>query len=146
MLKLGQCRIDYDLKMLAFDRWGSQKIVTDLCDEIGFTVDEKEAARSNKPLLCQFGQGFASMSAPTKELLNMIIGRTINHGGNPVLRWMASNAVAIQDSAANMKLDKSKSIERIDGIIAMVMALDLAIRNANQTGGSIYDERDLRIL
>jgi phage terminase large subunit-like protein len=146
MLKLGQCRIDYDLKMLAFDRWGSQKIVTDLCDEIGFTVDEKEAARSNKPLLCQFGQGFASMSSPTKELLNMIIGRKINHGGNPVLRWMASNAVAIQDSAANMKLDKSKSIERIDGIVALIMALDLAIRNANQTGGSIYDERDMRIL
>ncbi len=140
MLRLGRCRVDFDLKMLAFDRWGSQKIITDLCDEFGFTVNEKEAQTSRKPLLHQFGQGFASMSAPTKELLNMILARKIAHGGNPVLAWMASNAVVKQDSAGNLKLDKQKSIEKIDGLIALTMGLDLAIKNANQAG-SIYDQR-----
>jgi len=146
MLQIGKCRVDFDLKMLAFDRWGSQKIVTDLCDEIGFTMDEKEATRSGKPILHQFGQGFASMSAPSKDLLDMILGRKIAHGGNPVLRWMANNVVAKIDPAGNIKPDKGKSTEKIDGVVALIMALDLAIRNANQTGGSIYDERDVRVL
>jgi len=145
MLRLGRCRVDFDLKMLAFDRWGSQKIITDLCDEFGFTVDEKESRNYGKPLLHQFGQGFASMSAPTKELLNMILARKIAHGGNPVLSWMASNAVVKQDAAGNLKLDKQKSIEKIDGLIALTMGLDLAIKNANQAG-SVYDSRDVRTL
>lgn len=146
MLRLGRCRVDFDLRMLAFDRWGSQKIVTDLCDEYGFSVDEKESQNYQKPLLVQFGQGFASMSAPTKELLNMVLARKIAHGANPVLRWMANNAVVRQDPAGNIKLDKGKSTEKIDGVVALVMALDLAIRNANDNTGSIYDQRDVRFL
>jgi len=145
MLRIGRCRVDYDLKMVAFDRWGSQKIVTDLCDELGFVADEKQAKLLHKPLLVQFGQGFASMNSPTKELLNLILARKIAHGGNPVLRWMANNVVVKQDPAGNIKPDKSKSIERIDGIVATIMALDLAVRNGNQ-GGSIYNEREMRFL
>ena len=132
MLKLGQCRVDYDLKMLAFDEWGSHKLVADLCDEIGFTVDQKEYERYNKPLLAKFRQGFASMTAPTKELQNFILAKKLAHGGNPVLRWMASNTIVQTDAAGNIKPDKGKSIERIDGIVALIMALDLAIRNAGE--------------
>jgi len=145
MLRLGRCRIDFDLKALAFDRWGSQQIVSNLCDEFGFTIDEKEAKNSRKPMLWQFGQGFASMSAPTKELLNYILARKIAHGGNPVLRWMANNVVVKTDSAGNLKPDKGKSTEKIDGIVALIMALDLAIRNANDKA-SIYAEREMRFL
>lgn len=146
MLKLGQCRIDYDLKMLAFDEWGSHKIVTDLCDDFGFTVNEKEFAQLNKPLLTKFRQGFASMTAPTKELLNFILARKIAHGGNAVLRWMANNVIVQTDPAGNVKPDKGKSIEKIDGIVALVMALDLAVKFGNQTGRSVYEERGVRTL
>lgn len=144
MEKLGQCRVDYDLRQLAFDRWGSHKITNDLCDQCGFTKDQKEADNYHKPLLLEFGQGVASMSAPTKELLNYILARKIAHGGNPVLRWMANNVIVQTDPAGNIKPDKGKSTEKIDGIVALIMALDLAIRNPEI--GSFYDTHEMRTL
>jgi phage terminase large subunit-like protein len=75
------------------------------------------------------GQGFASMSGPTKELEKLILGGRVIHGDNPVLRWMISNVVVKQDPAGNLKLDKGKSSDRIDGVVGMVMALDRAVRN-----------------
>jgi len=140
MLKLGQCRIDFDLRVLAFDRWGSQKIVNDLCDEVGFTVDPKEASARRHPLLIQFGQGFASMSPPTKELLNLILGRKITHGGNPVLRWMAQNMIVKHDPAGNIKPDKSKSTEKIDGIVALAMSLGVCL-SVPVAPPSVYESR-----
>ena len=131
MLRLGQCRIDFDFKALAFDRWGSTQIITTLCDEFGFTSDEKEAANYRKSMLWKFGQGWSSMNAPTKELLNYILARKITHGGNPVLRWMANNVVVKEDPAGNLKPDKGRSLERIDGVIAMIMGLELALRAGN---------------
>jgi phage terminase large subunit-like protein len=145
MLRLGRCRVDFDFKALAFDRWGSTQITTTLCDEYGFTSDEKEAANFRKPMLWQFGQGFSSMTGPTKELLNYILARKITHGGNPVLRWMANNVVVKQDPAGNIKPDKGKSIEKIDGIVSTIMALELAIRHGNEKG-SIYNDREMRFL
>jgi len=145
MLRLGRSRADFDFKALAFDRWGATEITTTLCDEYGFTGDEKEAANFHKPLLWKFGQGFSSMTAPTKELLNYILARKITHGGNPVLRWMANNVVVKQDPAGNIKPDKGKSIEKIDGIVAMIMGMELAIRYGNDKG-SIYAEREMRFL
>jgi len=70
-----------------------------------------------------FGQGFASMSAPTKELERRILEGSINHGNHPVMRWMASNVTVEQDAAGNVKPSKKKSTERIDGIVASIMAL-----------------------
>ncbi len=140
MIRLGQCRIDFNLIALAFDRWGSQKIVNDLVDEIGFTVDVKEAQNYHKPLLIQFGQGFASMSPPTKELLNLVLGRKISHGGNPILRWMASNMIVSQDPAGNQKPNKAKSTEKIDGMVSLVMSLGTAL-TVGVTPQSIYEQR-----
>jgi phage terminase large subunit-like protein len=71
-------------------------------------------------------QGFGSMSGPTKEMEKLIVGRQIAHNGNPVLRWMMSNVSVKQDPAGNLKPDKSKSSERIDGVVAMVMAVGRA--------------------
>ena len=110
---------DYDIAELAFDRWGSQKITTDLQD-IGFEVEGKKS-------LVQFGQGFASMAAPTKELEKMVRAGEIAHGANPVLSWMVSNAVVRTDPAGNMKVDKEKSTERVDGVVALVMAIARAM-------------------
>ena len=71
-------------------------------------------------------QGFISLNSPTKELQRRVLARTIRHGGNPVLRWMASNAVAVEDAAGNIKLSKSKGRQKIDGMAALVNALAAA--------------------
>ena len=70
-------------------------------------------------------------------------GRII-HGGNPVLRWMAGNVVIDTDPAGNIKVTKAKSKEKIDGIVAAIMALDRCIRQEGQSG-SVYDERGLLV-
>jgi phage terminase large subunit-like protein len=145
MLQIGKASVDYDLRALAFDRWGSQKIVTDLVDEIGFVTEAKDAERFNKPLLIQFGQGFASMNPPTKEFLNMILARKIAHGNNAVLRWMAQNVVVKQDPAGNVKPDKAKSTEKIDGIVATIMALGIALAQVNNSE-VLYRDKDLVVL
>jgi phage terminase large subunit-like protein len=89
-----------------------------------------------------FGQGFASMSPPTKELMNLVLARRLRHGGHPVLRWMASNMLVQQDPAGNLKPDKSKSAEKIDGMVALIMGLDRATRQGGNES-SIYDERGI---
>ncbi len=89
------------------------------------------------------GQGFSSMSVPTKELMKLVLEQRIAHGGNEPLRWMMGNAVVKTDPAANIKLDKEKSTERIDGAVALVMALDRALRHGSDTNESVYDSRGL---
>jgi phage terminase large subunit-like protein len=84
------------------------------------------------------------MSAPTKALLTMTLQRRLVHGGHPVLRWMADNVTVTRDPAENIKPDKAKSTERIDGIVATIMALDRALKH--QTGASVYDGRDMVVL
>ena len=78
----------------------------------------------------------------SKEFLKLVLSRQIAHDGNPVLRWMADNVVARQDPAGNIKPDKSKSKNKIDGIVASIMALDRATRYAP----SVYDSEGLKTL
>lgn len=87
-----------------------------------------------------FGQGFKDMSPPSKELFKLLPEGNIIHGGNPVLQWMAGNVVMRRDPAGNSKPDKEKSVEKIDGIVASIMALNRCIRNGTGSG-SVYDER-----
>lgn len=119
---------DYDLIEIAFDRWGASRVQTVLQD-MGLK-------------LVEFGQGFASMSPPMKELERLIRTHQLEHGNNPILTWMADNLVASEDPAGNIKPDKEKSRERIDGMVALIMALDRAMRNAGQ-GKSVYEDRGL---
>jgi phage terminase large subunit-like protein len=121
----------FDIKEIAFDRWGASKIQTNLMDMGG---DE---------FLVQFGQGFASMNAPMKELEKLVLSHKLAHGNNPVLTWMAGNLVAAIDAAGNMKPDKSRSIEKIDGMVALIMGLDRATRLGG-TQESVYETRGLR--
>ena len=90
-----------------------------------------------------FGQGYSSMSAPTKEFYKILMEGNMVHGGHPVLRWMAGNVVIDTDPAGNIKVTKARSKEKIDGIVAAIMALDRCIRNQVQKQGSVYDERGI---
>ena len=119
----------YNIREIGFDRWGAVQMVQNL-EGMGFTV-------------VPFGQGFKDMSPPTKELMKLTLERKIAHGGHPVLRWNMDNIYIRTDPAGNIKADKEKSTEKIDGAIATIMALDRAIRCGNDTGASVYDERGL---
>jgi phage terminase large subunit-like protein len=77
--------------------------------------------------MIEFRQGFRSMAAPTRELEKLIVSRQLAHGGNPVTRWMAANVAVAQDPAGNLKPAKDKSTERIDGIVALIMAIGRAM-------------------
>jgi phage terminase large subunit-like protein len=70
-----------------------------------------------------FGQGFVSMSAPTKELERKVKNKELTHDGNPVTRWMMGNIYLKTDPAGNVKIDKAKSGDKVDGAVSMVMAL-----------------------
>jgi phage terminase large subunit-like protein len=130
-------RTKYDLRELAFDRWGANKLIQDL-EEDGFALDPKASG----PKLVAFGQGYASMSPPTKELMTLCLQGKIRHGGHPILRWNADNLVVTQDPAGNLKPDKAKATQKIDGVVAFLMALDRAIKHQG-AGPSIYEERGI---
>lgn len=121
----------FNIRDIAFDRWGATQMSQDL-ENMGFTV-------------VPMGQGFASMSPPTKELMKLTLEKKIAHGGHPVLRWNMDNIFIRTDPAGNIKADKAKSTEKIDGAIAMIMALDRAIRCGNDTSESVYDSRGLLV-
>lgn len=106
-------REQFDVQEIAFDRFNSSQLVTDLQDE--------------NALMVAFGQGYASMSGPIKELERMYMSHRLAHGGHKVLRWMASNVVAVRDAAENVKFDKDKSTQKIDGMQALAMAIGRAI-------------------
>ena len=86
------------------------------------------------------------MTAPTKEIGRLVMSGGLSHGGNPVLRWMADNVTVEQDAAGNLKPSKAKSREKIDGIVAAIMALDRATRHDPEAGKSVYEERELVML
>jgi phage terminase large subunit-like protein len=91
-----------------------------------------------------FGQGYKDMSSPTKELGALVLCKRLRHGGNPVLTWMASNVAVLQDPAGNLKPAKDKSADRIDGVVALVMALGRAMVQENT--GSIYQTRGILVV
>lgn len=119
----------FNIREIAFDRWGAVQMVQNL-EGMGFTV-------------VPFGQGFKDMSPPTKELMKRVLEQKIAHGGHPVLRWNMDNIYIRTDPAGNIKADKEKSTEKIDGAVATIMALDRAIRCGNDHGASVYDERGI---
>ena len=119
----------YDLQSTAYDRWNASQTIIDL---------------QNEGMECSpFGQGYGSMGAPTKEFEKMVLTEKIEHFGNPVLRWMMASTVVKTDPAGNIKPDKEKSTEKIDGAVATIMALDRAIRCGNDTSASVYDSRGI---
>ena len=91
----------------------------------------------------RLGERFKDMSPPTKELMKLTLEQKLAHGGHPILRWMMDNIYIRTDPAGNIKADKEKSTEKIDGAVATIMGLDRAIRCGNNTGASVYDDRGI---
>ena len=118
----------YHIKEIAYDRWNATQMVQNL-EGMGLTM-------------VPFGQGYKDMSPPSKELYKLMMEGKIQHGGHPVLKWMGQNVVMRQDPAGNIKPDKEKSVEKIDGIVALIMGLDRCIRHQSDEG-SVYDERGI---
>lgn len=108
-LDVQQAARDFDVQHIAYDRWNSSDLVNRLRDD-GAPMKE-------------MGQGFGSMASPTKEFERLVFAHQFEHGNHPVLRWMASNVAVAQDAAGNMKPAKDRSSEKIDGIVATIMAL-----------------------
>lgn len=120
----------FNIIEIARDRWNATQITTQLMGDGVHMVE--------------FGQGYASMSAPSKELEKLVLSSGLNHGGNPVLRWMASVVTVEQDAAGNIKPVKPRRNEtpaRIDGIVALIMALGRSI--AQQNTASIFNREEL---
>ena len=111
---------EFALQMVAFDPWNATDLVTRLQQQDG--------------LLCvSMRQGFASLSAPTKALEQAVLSRRLRQDGHPVLRWNVSNVAVESDPAGNLKPSKTRSTERIDGVVALIMAVDLMTRQATMT-------------
>ena len=128
--EIEQLGLRFNIREIAYDRWGAVQMSQNL-EDVGFTV-------------VPFGQGFKDMSPPSKELMKLALEGKLAHGGHPVLAWMADNITVRQDPAGNIKPDKQKSTEKIDGIVALIMALDRAIRCGSvESSESVYDERGL---
>lgn len=121
--------LKYHILEIAFDRWGSNMLVERLT-EMGLTV-------------VPFGQGYKDMSPPSREFYEQLMKGNMIHGGNPILRWMCGNVVIEKDPAGNIKPTKSKSADKIDGVVAAIMALDRCIRHEDTS--SVYDERGLLV-
>jgi phage terminase large subunit-like protein len=119
----------FRIRQIAVDRWNATQLASQLEGD-GFEM-------------VAFGQGYASMNAPTKKLEELVLSGRITHAGHPVLRWMAGNVSLETDAADNWKPSKKKSIERIDGIVALVMAVGLAMNNPGPRYGMYYDNHSV---
>ena len=108
--------MQYNVKRLTMDPWRSKEFVSAITDS-GF--DESK--------ILKFPQTMNHFSEPTRKMLDMVLTRKFIHDGNDVLRWMASNVVVIQDANGNTRPAKDKSQDKIDGIVAAIMAISEAI-------------------
>jgi phage terminase large subunit-like protein len=115
----------FRVEAIAIDRWNSTATTTRLL-EAGLPV-------------IRFGQGFASMSPAVKETERLILSRRLAHDGSPVMRWCLSNVAIEQDAAGNVKPSKARSREKIDGAVALAMAVGVAATEGRHT--SVYAER-----
>lgn len=123
---------DYNLKSTAYDRWNSSQTIINLTDE-GLTFNP-------------FGQGYGSVSAPTKQFEALVLSERVEHFGNPVLRWMLSSTLIKTDPAGNIKPDKEKSTQKIDGIVSSIMALGEWMTAQADDDSNPYNDRGLLTL
>ena len=122
----------YDFQSTAYDRWNSSQTIIDL---------------QNEGMECNpFGQGYGSMGAPTKEFEKLVLTEKIVHFGNPVLRWMLASTVVKTDPSGNIKPDKEKSVQKIDGIVAAIMALGEWMTKQAEDDSNPYERRGMLTL
>jgi phage terminase large subunit-like protein len=135
--QIGRDRDDFLVQEIAYDRWNAQQLVNNLIGD-------------GAPMVTM-GQGFASMSAPTKDLQRLILTGTekkpvMRHGGNPLLRWMVDNFAVAMDPAGNVKPDKANAGDKIDGVVALIMALSRALAATETEYQSAYEDNDFAVV
>lgn len=111
--RLHELAARYQIREVGYDPWNATQLATQLLAD-------------GVPMV-PVRQGFGSLTGPTKELERLVTGRALAHGGHPVLRWCANNVTVTQDAAGNVKPDKGKSTERIDGVVALIIAISRAL-------------------
>lgn len=119
---INKLSVSYNIKEIGHDPWNATQLALELEGD-GFRM-------------IPIRQGFQSMSPGTKEVLRLVLAKKLRHGGNPVLRWMADNLAVKQSPEGNLRPDKDKSMAKIDGIVALIMAIDRATRH--QEGGGVW--------
>lgn len=127
--KINQLNQNCNITAIAYDRWNKSWLVNQLTNDEAPLVD--------------FGQGYKTMSPATKEFEKLVIEKKLNHGGNPVLEWMNSNMAITEDAAGNIKPDKAKSTDKIDGMVAAIMCVAMLLEGREDSGKSIYDSRGI---
>ncbi|KKL90056.1 hypothetical protein LCGC14_1908520 [marine sediment metagenome] len=130
--KIADLGARYQIQAIGFDNWNATQIAQELQDHEGFRMEEVR-------------QGYRTLNAPSKELMCLIMARRIAHGGNPILRWMADSAVVRTDENANIAPNKKKSRSKIDGIVALIMALGQAM-SKDEDKFSVYETEPLLVL
>jgi phage terminase large subunit-like protein len=140
--KLAGINTEFDVLGMAYDRWRIEVLLKEL-SAIGVDcfVDGKEEARPGALRLVPWGQGYKDLSPAVDALETSVINGQLKHNGNPVLTWCMSNAMAITDPAGNRKLDKSKSRFRIDGAVALAMAVGLKARDIEKVSEESFTEK-----
>jgi phage terminase large subunit-like protein len=128
--QIGRDLEEFDVREIAYDPWNADQLVQNLLQDGAPMVTMR--------------QGFVSISAPTKDLQRLLmigakrdrkglpIKPMVRHGGNPLLRWMIDNFAVVMDDAGNVKPSKKDAGDKIDGVVALIMALGRALANANE--------------
>ena len=127
---LQEYRTRYNVREIAFDRWNMELL--------------RQRMGADEFTMVEFGQGFKSMSPAAKNFERLVLSGKVHHDANPILRWNLDNTVVEADAAENIKPSKGKSTQRIDGIVASIMALDRALRH--EGGPSIYETQGIDVL
>ncbi|HXI42352.1 MAG TPA: terminase TerL endonuclease subunit, partial [Bryobacteraceae bacterium] len=126
----------YDVREIAFDPWNATQFSNDL-QKAGIAAER----------LVKFPQTIGMFAEPTKRLIEeLILARKLAHLGNPVLRWMASNLVVWQDGNGNKRPTKKSARGKIDGVVALIMALGRAIASPDDSGSAYTAERGVMLL
>lgn len=131
--RITECAEIFDLQSIAFDRYNSSSLVQRFMND-GLDMDP-------------YGQGYVSMTPPIREMEIMIRQKRLHHGGHSMLRWMASNIQVKMDESMNIKFNKARSQDKIDGMVALAMAVgEWMTCNMNEEGSSVYENQGIREL
>lgn len=129
--ELNELAKTYRIMKIGYDPYNATELAVHLSEQDGLPME-------------QFRQGFISMNEPIKKFEALIVSGQLNHGGNAVLRWMATNVSAKYDAAGNVKFDKQKSAEKIDGMVAAAMAIGVSMQNVKKE--SVYKKRGVLVI
>jgi phage terminase large subunit-like protein len=143
---------DYGLHAAAFDRWRIEDLKRELDDEafeysvVNLDVDDEKLKQTNGLLLVNHGQGFRDMTSTVEALTEEVVDGRLKVQWNPVLTMCSANAVVTSGSAEEKKFDKRKSRGRIDGVVALAMAVRAAKVFGGRQTGTIYDREGLFVV